>query len=125
MSKGENQNVYELRDVKPLQVIMAGGSLLLFVGLSIAIICGVIVALQPWPPSTHPTFAAGEDLPGRRLQVAPSAERSRLQQDAAAKISSYGWTDRAAGNTHIPIERAMEWLARNGWPDKADAEGGR
>jgi hypothetical protein len=38
----------------------------------------------------------------------------RLQEEQT--LNSYGWVDEKAGVVHIPIERAMELLARRGLP---------
>ena len=38
----------------------------------------------------------------------------RMAEDAA--LNSYGWVDKSSGSVRIPIERAMEILAKKGWP---------
>jgi len=59
---------------------------------------------------------------GPRLEADPRGDRLALEADARRRLESYGWTDRAKGLAHIPIERAMALQAERGW---RDAEGAR
>jgi hypothetical protein len=51
-----------------------------------------------------------------RLEPDPLAPRlsARAQEDAL--LTSWGWVDKNAGVARIPIDRAMELLARRGLP---------
>jgi hypothetical protein len=51
-----------------------------------------------------------------RLEPLPLAPRAALRASEDARLSSYGWVDRAGGVARIPIERAMELTVQTGVP---------
>lgn len=53
--------------------------------------------------------------PVRREATLPQ-ELKQMRESAQARLRSYGWIDREAGIVHIPIDRAMELLAKRGLP---------
>jgi hypothetical protein len=66
--------------------------------------------------SLHPLATANEQPPEPRLQAAPSLDLERFRAREAERLSTYGWVDRQAGVVHIPIERAMELVSKEGLP---------
>lgn len=56
------------------------------------------------------------DFPAPRLQRSTTFDMVEFRKREEAALSGYGWEDRRAGIARIPIERAMEILARNGLP---------
>jgi hypothetical protein len=52
--------------------------------------------------------------PAPRLQTDPEADLGAYVRKEQRLLGSYGWTDRERGIAHIPIEAAMERLARTG-----------
>ena len=48
------------------------------------------------------------------LQPFPLADIDALRGDKRRVLESYGWLDRDRGIAHIPIERAMALMARDG-----------
>src|SRR5205807_2663714 len=50
--------------------------------------------------------------PEPRLQAHPAYDLSRLRADEDAELEGWSWADRKAGLARIPIERAMDLLAR-------------
>lgn len=50
------------------------------------------------------------------LQPSPLAQLHALRAHEAELLDSYGWVDKSAGVVRIPIERAIELVARNGLP---------
>jgi len=51
-----------------------------------------------------------------RLEPLPLAPRAALRASEDARLSSYGWVDRANGVARIPIDRAMELIVQTGVP---------
>ena len=47
------------------------------------------------------------------------SEMVELKKEEQTHVYSYGWVDQKAGIAHIPVDRAMEILARNGLPKVA------
>ena len=66
-----------------------------------------------------PLFALDVDVPTPHLQGNPAAELSRLKAQSLDRLNTYGWVKREAGIAHIPIDRAMDILARSGLPKVA------
>lgn len=62
--------------------------------------------------------------PGPRLQTQPFKDIYLLRQGENERLERYGWMDRAAGVTRIPIERAMELTIERGLPARAEAPAG-
>lgn len=59
--------------------------------------------------------------PGPRLQTDPPADWQHFHAAELATLNGVGWTDRAHGRVHIPIDQAMRLIARDGapgWPGK-------
>jgi hypothetical protein len=63
-----------------------------------------------------PTTPAPNMSPAPDLQVAANRDYQELRRLEEAQLRSYGWVDRDAGIVAIPIERAMELLAKRGLP---------
>jgi hypothetical protein len=54
--------------------------------------------------------------PEPRLQTNPEADLGAYVRKEQHLLDSYGWVDRQRGIAHIPIQAAMERLARTGIP---------
>jgi hypothetical protein len=61
--------------------------------------------------------------PAPRLQPAPIEELKDLRQNEDMLLNSYGWTDQAKGTVHIPIDQAIDMVARKGLPVKVTPAG--
>ena len=64
-------------------------------------------------PSTSTQF------PTPSTAAEPHAELAEMKEEERSRINGYGWVDRKAGIAHIPVERAMDILARTGLPKVA------
>ena len=62
--------------------------------------------------------------PGPRLQTQTFKDIYLLRQGENERLESYGWMDKGAGVTRIPIERAMELTLERGLPARADVPAG-
>jgi hypothetical protein len=58
-------------------------------------------------------------FPQPRLQESPPVDMVQLAAEEKARISSYGWIDKKAGIARIPVDRAMDILAKRGLPKVA------
>ncbi len=56
------------------------------------------------------------DFPSPRLQRATTYDMVEFRKGEDAALSSYGWEDPKAGIARIPIDRAIDILAKNGLP---------
>lgn len=59
--------------------------------------------------------------PEPRLQTDPATDLGAYVRKEQHLLDSYGWVDRKRGIAHIPVEVAMERLARTGIPGFAQA----
>jgi hypothetical protein len=55
-------------------------------------------------------------FPEPRLEVNERTEIGDFRQQEADRLNSYGWVDQKAGVVHIPIDRAMQLIAKQGLP---------
>jgi hypothetical protein len=60
-----------------------------------------------------------EQFPQPRLQESPPIELVQLKEEESRRIETYGWVDRKAGVARIPVDRAMDILAKKGLPKVA------
>jgi hypothetical protein len=54
--------------------------------------------------------------PEPRLQVNAPEDLKKLREEEDSVLNSYGWVDKQKGIVRIPIDRAIEILARRGLP---------
>jgi hypothetical protein len=54
------------------------------------------------------------DPPGPRLQTAPEEDMRALRAEEEALLGRAAWVDRQAGTVRVPIEIAIEMIAREG-----------
>ena len=117
----EERGGYEPRDAPPKLVVAAIAGCLSLVGIGALVAWGMTAAHQgghPTQPATGFDLAAA--VPAEpRLEVDQTADRVRLERQAQAHLTGYGWTNQAAGLARIPIDRAMALQAAEGWPDAA------
>lgn len=113
----------ESRDASARAIVWFGVGLVLTLIVAFAAVHFFERALRHDMPDTPPAPAAAFGSPP--LQTAASEDLARFREEQAAKIHSYGWVDRRQGIIRIPIERAMELVAKRGLPTRAPAQGGK
>jgi len=57
-------------------------------------------------------------VPAPQLQVNPAMDFELFRAAEDAQLNSYGWVDKKAGVIRIPIERAMDLIAKRGLPTR-------
>jgi len=57
--------------------------------------------------------------PEPRLQVNAPEDLKRMREEEDALLNSYGWVDRQNGIVRIPIDRAIDLVARRGLPPRS------
>ena len=78
-------------------------------------------------PQTIYTPSAEEQAPEGRfpkpsLQIDDVGDENQLKQSNAQRLSSYGYIDQKSGIVHIPIDQAMDQLAKQGLPTRQTAQ---
>lgn len=110
---------FERGDAPPRGIAYAILGLFAGIGLSAAVVAGLIYWFE-WSaqkPANPPLQAAAPAPKGPRLEVSPTGEGARIEAQAQRMLNGYAWVDRSAGIARIPIERAMDLTAKQGWPD--------
>jgi len=69
-------------------------------------------------PASRIAFKTPMVVPAPQLQVNPAMDFERFRAAEDAQLNSYGWVDKKAGVIRIPIERAMDLIAKRGLPTR-------
>jgi len=108
-------------------VLVVRGLVVFAVGLvAMVILSGAAVGLVMWGFSREagglralapPRFADDSgQFPAPRIQPNPDVELVKVKQEELGRLNGYGWVDKKAGVAHIPIDRAIDILAKTGLP---------
>ena len=119
----------EAPGVETKPIVGFGVALAVLTILALAMVAGLFLLLERRAERRDDVTAADAGVqlrertlpPGPLLQVRPERHWQEYRAAATAQLESYGWTDRAAGEVHIPIERAMDLIARRGVAPLANA----
>ena len=68
------------------------------------------------PAATSPFIETRQVPLGPQLQVNPREELLKYREEQERSLETYAWVNRSAGTVRIPIEQAMEILAKKGLP---------
>jgi hypothetical protein len=110
---------YESSDIAPRHIGYSAAILFGGIGLSAGLVAGLFALMDHSPPMSPATTLETTPLapPLPRLEIDGRADRAAIEADAQRKLEGYAWLDPAAGTARIPIARAMQLLATQGWPD--------
>jgi hypothetical protein len=97
-------------------VVLSGGGLVLLVALVLLLMFGTLRFLKfeeqtGRAPSRVPAMEMTVEVP---LSADLPAELRQLRQSEEQQLNQYRWIDRRDGIAKIPIDRAMEIVAKNG-----------
>lgn len=115
---------YEITDFSPRPVILFGVGLLVLVGVSFALLIGVLKVLETLNPPGPAMSLAGRPSqipPSPRLEIEEGGDLGESLRHSEEILNHYGWVDRRAGKVRIPIERAIDILAERGLPARPAA----
>jgi hypothetical protein len=117
---------HELSDLRPGYVAFFGIGLLVVLVMSVAIASLIIhyKTVRHARLDTPIPRLAGEReaMPEPRLQIDAPNELRQLRTAEETALNSYGWVNKDAGIVKIPVDRAMEILARKGLPARKQEE---
>jgi hypothetical protein len=122
----DRQVGHELSDLRPGYIALFGIVLTTII-VAAAVITSLLIYFKAAEQSSHETpvprlAREREPTPEPRLQVDPHNELRQMRAAEEAVLNSYGWVDKDAGKVRIPIERAMEILAKKGLPARKQEE---
>ena len=73
-------------------------------------------AANPLLVGEKPPATPAARFPEPRLQANAAADLVQIQSAEEEKLDTYGWVDRPAGITRMPVEQAMRLIAEHGVP---------
>lgn len=109
---------YERKDAPARHVVMALAGLFAIVAICFGVVALIMHVIVPENAPAPSSLAAENSRAGWRLEVNPADDQTRKDAEIRAKLDGYVWSDRQAGRARIPIDRAMQVLAGQGWPDR-------
>ncbi len=116
IGRGHEPNVVRAKDF----VLFAGGLVVVIAisGLALLLMMQYFAARgRELTALAPPRFGdSSPPFPAPRLQPDPAAELIQMRDQELRRLNGYGWVDQKAGIAHIPIERAMEVIAKSGIP---------
>jgi len=115
---------HELTDAPLRPIVLMGGAVALIVAVVLALCVGVFDFFSDRPVLAPPNPMAAEAPafpPAPRIEVAPSIEYQQLRAQEDRILSTYGWIDRKAGTTRIPIDQAIDLQLQRGYPVRQEA----
>jgi hypothetical protein len=127
--RNDPQVGHELSDLRPGYIALFGIALTAVI-VAAAVITTLLIHFKAAEQSRQETpipRLAGEReaTPEPRLQLDGNKELRQMRAAEDAALNSYGWVDRSSGSVRIPIERAMEILAKKGLPARKQEEKAR
>jgi hypothetical protein len=111
---------HELSDLKPGYAALFGVVLTVVI-VAAAVITSLLIRFKAAEHSRQETpvprlAQEREATPGPRLQVDANKDLRQMRAGEDTVLNSYGWVDKDSGIVRIPIQRAMEILAKKGLP---------
>jgi len=119
--QGHEGNTLVLKGLAGFAVALVGVGILVEYGLGFVMrdFSREEKGLEALAPPTFPDDSG--PFPGPRLQAEPSTEFQKMRNEELGRLNGYGWVDRKSGIAHIPIDRAIEIVARSGLPSTVNA----
>jgi len=118
VSTDPHDRAHERRDVNIRAILWSLAGIAITVGLVCMIVWGMFQVFESReakldiPPSPVADTNAMPPLP--RLQQSPAMDMGSWRMHEDSILNNYGWVDRPAGITRIPIDSAIDRIARNG-----------
>jgi HAMP domain-containing protein len=110
---------YEQRDVRARPLLLFALGLVLLTAVSLWLVGWLVQRSSAALEATRRVSPLGEfrgPPPGPALEVVPAAELEALRAREQELLMTTAWIDPLNGVVRIPIERALELVAREGLP---------
>lgn len=123
LARGHEERDITLRPVVISAVALAIGIVLAVGGMRLLFVYNLDREAGMSPPANPLAAASGPRLPPEpRLLPKPVEQLAQLRVEENETLTTYGWVDRSKGIVRIPVERALELVARKGLPDTGTAK---
>jgi hypothetical protein len=101
-----------MHDIRPRPILWTALAMALTVACVIAAVLAALHFRGLPPGGARLRMPQGTPLEAPGLSSAPQDALTRDRRDKENRLHSTGWIDRQAGIAHIPIDAAMDMLAR-------------
>jgi len=124
---GNESSGYERQDADVHAIVLTGGALAIGILIVGVLVYGIFRYLADHPATTAPfnPMAQTEQQqfpPPPRIDEHPALELKDLHVMEDSILTTYGWTDKAAGTVRIPLDRAIELQLQRGFPARQEAK---
>ena len=122
-ARGHQQDLIDIRTILAFTVALVGVVAAIFIFIAVVMV-GWFYSKEDRLAELRPALFDENDpslYPGARLQESPGRDMERMRQGVGEQLDSYGWVDREHGVAHIPIDRAIDLVLRDGLPGPDDA----
>ena len=127
----ENPEVsWERKDVNIVQITGFGIGMLIAFLITVVAMWGLFEFLAKREDKVNPAnppamMATKPTQPeGPRLQAQPLVEINQMHNNEEMLLNSYGWVDQSKGVARIPVDEAIDIVAKKGLPVKLSTQGG-
>jgi hypothetical protein len=112
--RGHEPEAFEPTDWEARPIRIAAVALAVFISLALAMSALTIRFVRRYRSHVdEPTVFASKHVPPTpRLQVDEESDLAAYRRRQNGLLSTYGWIDRDKGVVRLPIERAMDIVAR-------------
>jgi hypothetical protein len=121
---GRASHGHEANTVRIVPIVFFGGTLVVLTIVVLLLMRGVFhtysTRVSQMQAQPSPLAATRQPPPEPRLQVLPAQDLEELREAEEARLSSYGWVDRATGVIHMPISQAIDLLVQQGMPVRTE-----
>jgi hypothetical protein len=113
---GHEANRLKVRGLAWFAAALTGVTVLVLLMLTF-VMRGFVHEEKEFESLALPRFAGDTgEYPSPRIQADPADELKKMKADDLGRLNHYGWIDRKAGVAHIPVDRAIDVLAKKGLP---------
>ena len=112
---------HEESDANAVAVGKFGIGLLFTIILCLVLLFGLFHYFQSQETGVVKNVDPTKAFPLPRLQEKPIADLKEIRDAEDALLASYAWVDQQKGVVRIPIDRAIDLLAKRGLPSRAEA----
>ncbi len=117
---GHSEHGHEKSDANPGSIAGFEVALLLLAVVSMAAMGGLFYYFtnrEAVADTSRSPLATERSLPPiPNLQVNPASDLEQLRVEENKRLNTYGWVDKEQGIVRIPVEKAMEVVAKQGLP---------
>jgi hypothetical protein len=117
----DSKTAHEANSLKVRGLFWFAAALVALTGVALGVMAIVMRGFAPEErelESLAPTRFAGDtgEYPSPRIQADPAVELKEMKAEDLGRLNQYGWIDRKSGVAHIPVDRAIDILAKKGLP---------